>query len=409
MPVLKRIRAPRAFSAVLAVLVAAVVCAAVFVAASVAYRATEAQRLLQQDIVLRGADAIGLSFNTALSREWESLHAVARNIGNASNAEINDFMDAVVQTGGQVGWSGMADLGGTIISGSNRLREGENVSDRRWYRQGLQGPSVGNVYERASLLGDANADPQPVLNLSTPILDEDTGEVSGVLVYSLRIGWVRSFLARAREQLNIDVIVQTRGGETLVDTRDVVLPLPDAAVVQAELGQSVAASFRLLDEADGLYAFTPNFINDTLPDFGWRVFAVLDRDRVTNVLPALLRHSVIAVSVAALFVVVSLIAVLRIVMRPLEMLSGNAFQTANGVYVYPVESRSSREALMLSRGLVRIQEKLARLASPYPDKRNGPLSDSASEGAATATSDDKSQPAEPESEYRLRQGRNGKS
>ncbi|MBD3624013.1 MAG: cache domain-containing protein [Rhodobacteraceae bacterium] len=388
---------------------ASVICAAVFVAASVTYRATEAQRLLQQDIVLRGADAIALSFNTALAREWESLHAVARNIGNASYSEINDFMDAVVQTGGQVGWAGVADLGGTIVSGSNRLREGENVSARRWYRQGLRGPSVGNVYERTSLPGDANVDPQPVLNLSTPILDEDTGEVSGVVVYSLRIGWVQSFLAKAREQLYIDVIVQTRGGETLVDTRDVVLPLPDAAVVQAELGQSGAASFRLLDEADGLYAFTPNFINDTLPDFGWRVFAVLDRDRVTNVLPALLRHSVIAVTIAALFVVVSLIAILRIVMRPLEMLSANAFETANGAYVYPVESRSSREALMLSRGLVRIQEKLASLAPTHPDRQNGHLSDSASDGVAPTTLDVTYQPAEPGREHGLRPRRSGKS
>jgi hypothetical protein len=197
-----------------------VFCAAIFVAYVVTQRSNLAQQQLRHDIVLRGADAIGLSFNTALKREWDSLHAVARNISNAEKHEIDDFMDAVAQTGGQVAWSGVADLDGRIVSGSNRLREGDDVSGRRWFREGLRQPNVGNVFASSSLARDENDRKQSLLNLSTPVLDGETGEVTGVLVYSLRMAWVQTFLTRAHKQLNIDVVVQNREGQTLVDTRE---------------------------------------------------------------------------------------------------------------------------------------------------------------------------------------------
>jgi len=45
----------------------------------------------------------------------------------------------------------------------------------------------------------------------------------------------------------------------------------------------------------------------------------------------------------------------RIVFKPLEDLAANAEQMADGNFEFPVESRSSREAIMLSRALTRIQ------------------------------------------------------
>ncbi|EIE48730.1 hypothetical protein C357_22505 [Citreicella sp. 357] len=336
-----------------------VICVAVFIAASVTHRASQAQLQLHEDIVLRGADAIGLSFNTALKREWSSLNAIARGIGNASQKDIDGFMDAVVQAGGQVAWAGFANLDGTIISGSNRLREGEDVSERRWFREGLHGATVGNVHSSDSLMYGGNSDQASILNLSTQVLNNDTGEVVGVLIYSLRMDWILSLLAQARDQLHIDVVVQTREGATIIDTRGNVGPLPDAIVRQASLGQSTAGSFRLLDQSEGLYAFTSDFISDTLPDFGWDVFAVLDRDNLTDVLPGLLRSLITSVAIATLFVLVTTLLALRILLRPIESLTKTATLVANGEYEYPIESRSSNEAIMLSRALVRIQRKLA--------------------------------------------------
>lgn len=341
------------------IVLASVIIAAVFVAVSVTHRATEAQRQLQQDIVLRGADAVGLSFNTALKREWSSLHAVARNIGRLSTGDINDFMDAVVQAGMQTAWSGVANLDGKIISGSYRLREGEDVSESRWYRQGLRGPSVGGVQSSNLLMHAGKSQSESILNLSTPVFDDSTGEVTGVLVYSLRLDWVRSVLSQARDYLHIDVVVQTRDGVTIVDTRENASPLPATIVTRARLGQSAAGSFQLLDEADELIAFTSSFISGTLPDFGWNVFAVLDRGKVTNVLPDLVKSSIVSVSIAALFVLGTTLLFLRILLLPLEKLTATAVRAANGDYEFPVESRSSKEAFLLSRALVRIQGKLA--------------------------------------------------
>ncbi|WP_418593182.1 cache domain-containing protein [Ponticoccus sp. (in: a-proteobacteria)] len=345
---------PRAITWIATALLLSVLCAALFVAFIVTQRSTLAQQHLRHDVVLRGADAVALSFNTALKREWGSLHAVAGNISNASKSETNDFMDAVPQAGGQVAWAGVADLDGRILSGSGRAREGEDVSQRRWYREGLRHPSVGNVYASNSLQ-------QSLLNLSTPVRDKDSGEVTGVLVYSLRMDWVENFLTLAREQLKIDVVVQNREGETLVDTRDVARSLPEAAVAQARLGRDLAGNFYLLDQTDGIYAFSPNFISDDLPDFGWRVFAVLDSSSLINVMPQLLRTSVLAVSLAAGFVLIVTLIAARIVLRPIEDLVGTAAAMAEGEFSYPRESRSSREAITLSQALTRIQGTLALL------------------------------------------------
>ncbi|UOA20970.1 hypothetical protein DSM14862_03809 (plasmid) [Sulfitobacter indolifex] len=350
---------PRAFFWIATTLIVSVLCAALFVAYTVTQRSNLAQQQLRHDIVLRGADAMGLSFNTALKREWDSLHAVARNISNSSKPEIDGFMDAVAQTGGQVAWSGFADLGGKIVSGSNRLREGQDVNERRWFREGLRQPNVGNVFTSSSLEPDDNDRKQRLLNLSTPVFDEQTGEVTGVVTYSLRMAWVQSFLTRARERLNIDVVVQNREGETIVDTRDTARELPEAAVAQASLGQDLPGTFQLLDQADGLYAFSPNFVSDELPDFGWRVFAVLDPSKLINGVPQLLQSSVIAVSIAAIFVLIATLTVARVVLRPLEDLVTTATGMAEAEFSYPRESRSSREAVDLSRALARIQATLA--------------------------------------------------
>jgi HAMP domain-containing protein len=362
---------PRASAWIASAVMISVFCAAIFVAYVVTQRSNLAQQQLRHDIVLRGADAIGLSFNTALKREWDSLHAVARNISNAEKHEIDDFMDAVAETGGQVAWSGVADLDGRIVSGSNRLREGDDVSGRRWFREGLRQPNVGNVFASSSLARDENDRKQSLLNLSTPVLDGETGEVTGVLVYSLRMAWVQTFLTRARKQLNIDVVVQNREGQTLVDTRETARDLPEAAVAQANLGGHLAGTFQILGQAGGLYAFTPNFVSDDLPDFGWRVFAVLDTGELVDVLPELMRSSVIAVSIAAAFVLVITLLVARIVLRPIEELALTATGMAEGEFDYPLESRSSQEAVMLSQALTKIQGSLALHHNQTSDR--GPL------------------------------------
>ncbi|MEQ6248112.1 cache domain-containing protein [Sulfitobacter sp. HNIBRBA3233] len=351
----------RASTRITMFVLASIICAAVFVGVMVSRQAADAQRQLHQDIVLRGGDAVGLSFNMAIKREWASLHAVARNVGTSSQQQTNDFMDAVAQTGGQVAWAGVADLSGKVVSGSNRRREGEDVSERRWYQEGLRGPNVGNVHNTTSLKRDNQETGERLLNLSTPIYDADSGEISGVVVYSVRMAWVSSFLSQAREQLNVDIVVQNREGETLVDTRDEPTVLPEAAVVQAGLGRSAAGSFRIVGDSGGLFAIAPNFVTDELPDFGWRVYALLDSDGVANVLPGLLTNAIIAVAIAASFVLAVTLVTLRLVLRPFEELTETAVQIANGKDVYPIETRASREAIMLSRALVLIQSKVEKL------------------------------------------------
>ncbi|WP_171060430.1 cache domain-containing protein [Poseidonocella sp. HB161398] len=361
-------RIPRAtFSAAMAVLLATLA-AAVFVAGSVSVAVRNSQEESQRAIMLRGSEAVALSFNTALKREWDSLHAVAANIGSSSPDEIADFMDAVSATGGQVAWAGVASTEGTIISGSNRLREGQDVSQRRWFREGLRRPNVGGVFRSASLPGGTDGEPEALLNLSTPVKNAD-GETIGVLVYGLRMAWVNGFLRQAREQLGIDIVVLDDAGDTLVDTRDDPQSLPEDVIASARLGQMTAGRFSMLDGGTGAYAYNPDFIQQGLPDFRWNAFAVLDKSRLTNVLPDLIRNLGVVVTVAALFVLAAVTISMRLLLGPIESLADTAREVAKGNFAFPVETASSREAATLSIALAKIQVELAGLRVNRPTSR----------------------------------------
>ncbi|OOY21163.1 hypothetical protein BMI86_00840 [Thioclava sp. DLFJ5-1] len=347
-------------------MVLVVAATAVFVAKVVSDQAHEFQTAIEHKLVLRGSDAIALSFNTALMREWDSMHAVARSIGTASQDDINKFMDAVARTGGQVAWAGFAAPDGTIISGSNGYEVGKNVSSKRWFRDGIRVPSVDSITETATNAQTGKM--EYFLNLSTPVKGAN-GQKIGVLVYRVRIAWVRSFLFEASKELGIDVVVQDINGDTVIDTRHESTPLPKSLTSSASLRSKSSGVFHLVDGKDGgTYAFAPDFVWNKLPNFGWRVFAVLRRDNISNDLPVLTQVTLATVAAAALCLLGVTLVFLKLLLRPVERLAEDAKSIANGKYVFPEEATSSQEAASLSSALAIIQSKLTPQRSERPPR-----------------------------------------
>ncbi|OWY05288.1 hypothetical protein B6V75_03970 [Thioclava sp. F1Mire-8] len=350
-------------------MVLVVAATAVFVAKIVSDRAHEYQVAIEHKLVLRGSDAIALSFNTALTREWDSMHAVARALGSATQDDIDRFMDAVSRTGGQVAWAGFAAPDGTIISGSNGYDVGKNVSSKRWFRDGIRVPSIDSITE--VITNAQTGEPERYLNLSTPVKGAN-GQKAGVLVYRVRIAWVRSFLFEASKELGIDVVVQDINGDTVIDTRHHGTPLPDNLTSGASLRSKSSGVFHIVDDKNGeTYAFAPNFVEDELPNFGWRVFAVLRRDNVSTDLPMLTQVTLATVAAAALCMLIVTLVFLKLLLRPVERLARDAKSIADGNYVFPEEATSSREAASLSSALAIIQSKLSpKNGAPREPKPN---------------------------------------
>jgi HAMP domain. len=335
-----------------------VVATAAFVTEVVSKQALEFQKSIEHKLVLRGADAVALSFNTALTREWDSLHAVAKSIGSASQEDMNKFMDAVAQTGGQVAWAGFASLDGTIKSGSNRLQEGTNISAKQWFRDGLRRPSIETITEAGTVENERTGELERYLNLSTPVIGPH-GQTMGVLVYRLRIEWVRSFLLKASSDLGVDVVIQDVNGDFVIDTRHTVKPIPENLTASASLRSNSSGAFHLVGDTNGdTYAYAPNFVWKSLPAFGWRVFAVLRQDNMSNDLPVLTEVTLSTVAVAALGMLIVTLVFLKLLLRPVERLAKTAESIANGNRVFPEETTSSREAASLSSALAIIQSRL---------------------------------------------------
>lgn len=335
--------------------------AAFFVTQLVSERAASFQKLIEHNMVLRGSDAVALSFNTAFTREWDSIHAVAKSIDTMSQADLDHFTDAVAKTGGQVAWAGFATPDGTIRSGSNRIGEGDNVSSKNWFRDGLRAPSISRILETASALNPETGLHEKYLNLSTPVFSAG-GQTLGVVMYRLRIEWVKSFLLNASHKLGIDVIVQDDEGNSIVDTRGIRHVLPSNLVSAAAVRSKTSDAFHFVQGSDGsAYAFTSSFIWDHLPDFGWRVFAVLRDENMSSALPALTKDTLWIVGIAAIAMLTVTFVCLRLLLHPIERLAHAAKSLADGKLVFPDEATSSREAISLSSALAIIQSQMISL------------------------------------------------
>ncbi|OWY08832.1 hypothetical protein B6V72_18365 [Thioclava sp. F34-6] len=333
-----------------------VLATSIFVAKILSDQALNFRTSAEHKLLLRGADAVALSFNTALTREWGSLHAVADAISFASPAEKRRFLAAAMRASDQVAWVGFASLDGTIQSASDSSEEGSDVSARRWFLDGLQGPSV-NVNTDAG--NDATVGtPEGYLDLSARVRGA-RGQVAGVLDYRLRIEWVRTFLLRASKDIGIDVIVQDNDGKSIIDTRSESAPLPASLTANGSLHNKSSGAFQLVGGKDGAtYALAPDFFRTSLPGLEWPVFVVLRQNQLESDLPALTWVVLSAIAIAAISILAGTLLFLKLLLHPVERLALAAKNIANGTYVALKASNSSREAGSLSSALAVIQDKL---------------------------------------------------
>ncbi|MDF0598443.1 cache domain-containing protein [Psychromarinibacter halotolerans] len=335
-----------------------IVVTAVSVAIAVNSRASDFEEQVQNELVLQSGRALSVQFNTSLEREWDSIRAVADAIAGAPKAELDDFMDAVPAAGGRIQWAGFVDLAGIVVSGSGRIWEGNDFGERRFFREGMSGEGVGNVFETSAFSSSEVPEPVKLVNFSMPVLG-GTGEVEGVLVYSVRIAWVEALLNRLASEMGLEIAVLDQRNEFLVNSLiGTDYEIPEAIRSNLQLGMFDAIS--LTDAGDpGLrFAVLPSFTLQSMPSFGWNLVVALREDGVSGALPKLRNAVFVIVAIAAGFVIAVIFALFRFLVWPFKRLSGDAYALAQGTIVYPVYHRSSREAETLSEALALLQTRL---------------------------------------------------
>ena len=311
---------------------------------------TDAQRAS----ALRGAEAMRTTFTEAIEREWNSLGAVVRNV-DISQADTRDqFVNAAADASYAVTWAGIADPGGTIIAGSRDWRVGEDVSNAEWFRDGLRGKSVGDVF--ASDQSDELD--QTFLNFSRPVLGPD-GLPQAVVVYRVSLGWVRGYVQNVADTFGLDAFIVDRDGRVVAsDTNLFGNELLEEERNQATGPRRPASVLTDTSSTEFVSAFASNVGGLVVPDLGWNLIVRVpanDPD-APGFLDELRSTWGMGLLIAALSLVYALIS--GLVLRPIAELVRVAEGIANGEEVYPRENASSAEAASLSSTLAKLQTRL---------------------------------------------------
>ena len=316
------------------------------------------QSEVQAENALRGALALEVAMSRAIEREWDSLQAVANAAGSGNLDDMREFADAVLGAGGRIAWAGFANRSGTIVVGSNGTRQGDQVGERRWFREGLQGGSIGNVYRASKPRPGSNYQIEELLNLSTPVTNDD-GEVIGVFAYNLRMPWLDGYLKSTAEELRLDAFVLNREGTILVQRLGQgAAPLAETTIDRLQLNRTQVIPSESPAGDREILAIVPNLGTDSMPPLNWSLIvrmpaAVMVFDGRS--LPMTLFMSL--VSLMALLLVFTLVFA-RHFLDPFERLAETSRAMAEDHDVYPEEFSSSRESSLLSQSLSRLQSRI---------------------------------------------------
>lgn len=321
------------------------------------YALTVTERAVDRAIQVR-AHSAGLDLARAIEAEWQELRVVEEILPSLPPAELRGMLAGMVGSGDRVAWVGYAGLDGRVRVASGGLLEGQDVSERPWFRAGLEGGYAGDVRDAVllnRLLGGTEQDPIRFLDLAVPVTDAEGAPV-GVLASHIDAAWAERYLAESAEIRGIDLFVVNPAGEVVLATAP---PPPDPSRLQSFRAAATGATTTVRETwDDGLTyqsSVIPTVTYGSLPSFGWRLVGRIPADAFAADRRDVLRVALTVMGGCLALVLLLAVAFVRLFVAPVTRISDAALAIAEGQDVYPPESRSSREAAALSVALARLQ------------------------------------------------------
>jgi diguanylate cyclase (GGDEF)-like protein len=226
---------------------------------------------LDRDMAVRYQEIGTIAALEPLREVWLGKPAVLRGVLDRLQASYPDYA-----------WIGFATPDGKVVAATKGMLEGASVSQRPWFRAGLEKPFVGDVHEAlllAKLLGPrTDSEPFRFVDIAFPVRDA-AGAVIGVIGAHLSWDWaseVRQAILAADSRFNAADI-------SIIDDKGVVLlgrNINTAALSAAQLDmirrqRSGAGLAYGADAAEWLtgYAIAGGYRD--YPGLGWIVIARL--------------------------------------------------------------------------------------------------------------------------------------
>ncbi|GGF73970.1 hypothetical protein GCM10011402_28250 [Paracoccus acridae] len=293
-----------------------------------------------------------------LERDWRDLLALAQRVPQLNPEELGHMLTGASGDGSRISWLGYADLGGTVVAATNGLLEGQDVSQRPWFRGGLNGGFAGDVHDAvllAQLLGGEGGEPLRFIDLALPVLDQN-GNPAGVLGLHINAAWLTNELRASAQLYGLDLYLLNPAGDVSATSAN---ETPSAGEMQilraAQTGIEAGGRERWPDGRDYFSTVVPQVTHGELPNFGWRMIGRLEAGRLPFGIDLMQSgaHWALLAMIAGIGLLT--LAFVRAVMVPLSRLAASAERIADGSQEYPAISRGTREASQLSLALMRLQ------------------------------------------------------
>ncbi|WP_029004710.1 sensor domain-containing diguanylate cyclase [Azorhizobium doebereinerae] len=270
-------------------------------------------------------------------------------------AQLRTVLDRIQSSMRYFAWIGFARPDGTVVSATQGMLEGASVAARPWFKQGLEGPMVGDVHEAvllAKLLQTAPSDePDRFVDIAFPMRAPD-GRLLGVLGAHLALRWAEGLRQTAlAARAGTDVYVVSADGKVLLGPNVGAAAFPAERI--REMAHAKAGAF--IEDRDGRKLLTGYAAADgeqDYPGLGWIVVAQQSTE-IAFASAYNLAFTIIGLGGIMLLVCVGLSAWLAArIARPLDALTKAADEIGRDPHVTMLpRQRGSLEVMRLSGAL----------------------------------------------------------
>ncbi len=227
--------------------------------------ATIADRL-DVDMFERYREVRNLAQLRALDIAWEGDAALLRAALNQAQSGMRHFA-----------WIGFARPDGQVVAATQGMLEGTSVFSRPWFRDGLKGPTVGDLHEAvllAKLLPNlgATGDPERFVDIAFPVHSRD-GRLLGVLGAHLYFRWVEGLRDTVlKAQPGVNIVVMSSEGIVLLGPERGDTPFTKDRIARMSVTRT-GAFVQKSPAGDLLTGYAISDGEQDFPGFGWIVVA----------------------------------------------------------------------------------------------------------------------------------------
>ncbi|MBB1492842.1 cache domain-containing protein [Paracoccus sp. MC1854] len=302
--------------------------------------------------------AAATSLARVLERDWQDLGVLAERAALLEPEVLRGVLDGMQGEGDRISWIGYTDINGRVVEATQGMLVGQDVSQRPWFRGGLNGSFAGDVHDAlllAKLMGGSEEDPIRFIDLARPVHNA-AGQVVGVVGMHINADWLANFLTETARSLELALFLISANGDVVASSTGETPNTADLQILRvAQTGQSGALRETWPDGQDYFGSLVPNVTFEELPSFGWRMLGRMEMGNFAADLNLMRKEVVVAIAAVLAILAVFTALYVRIFVRPFSQLADSADRIAGGSEEFPPASTSTHEAAKLGSALTRLQ------------------------------------------------------